>query len=53
MLSSAAEIPRDQVQQRFHEIANEVQALQKYLTDSTLFLTAYDVRTSQEVWGGV
>ena len=49
MLSGATEVPRDQLQQHFHQIACDVQALQKYLTDSTLFLTAYEVRTSQQV----
>ena len=39
-----------ELKKHFDTIASEVQSLQKFVSDSTLFLTAYDIRNSQQVW---
>ena len=37
------------LKKNFENIASEVHSLQKFVSDSTLFLTPYDIRNSQQV----
>lgn len=48
-LSNASNVKQDELQLFFDEVNTAIQQLQKLVTDSTLFLTSYDLRTSQHV----
>ena len=47
---AAEDVAQCELKKHFDTIASEVQSLQKFVSDSTLFLTAYDIRNSQQVW---
>lgn len=49
LLKVASTLPKDQLMPHFDNISTEVQALQKFVSDSTSFLTAYDLQSSQQV----
>ena len=49
LLSSTAEQPQDGLSALFDKMASECQALQKFVSDSSLFLASYDLRNSQQV----
>ena len=48
-MSDASNVKQDELQLFFDEVNTAIQQLQKLVTDSTLFLTSYDLRTSQQV----
>ena len=49
LLDSAARVPKDQLIAHFDHVSSELQALQKFVSNSTLFLASYDLRGSQLV----
>ena len=49
LLESASGLPKGELAARFDDISAELQALKKFVSDSTLFLTAFDLKISQEV----
>ena len=49
LLSSTADQPQDGLSALFDKMASECQALQKFVSDSSLFLASYDLRNSQQV----
>ena len=50
LLDSAGGLPKDELTAHFDRISAELQTLQKFVSDSTLFLTSYDLRSSQQVY---
>ena len=49
LLSGAEDVPQEQLPAHFDSLSTQCHALQKFLSDSTLFLTSYELRTSQQV----
>lgn len=49
LLDSAGGLPKDELTAHFDRISAELQILKKFVSDSTLFLTSYDLRNSQQV----
>ena len=49
LLSSVSEQPQDGLSAHFDKMAAECQALLKFVSDSSLFLASYDLRSSQKV----
>ena len=49
LLESASDIPKDKLIAHFDHVSSELQTLQKFVSDSTLFLASYDLRSSQLV----
>ena len=48
-LSNSSNVKQEELQLFFDEVNVVIQQLQKLVTDSTMFLTSYDLRTSQHV----
>ena len=48
-LSNSSNVKQEELQLFFDEVNVAIQQLQKLVTDSTMFLTSYDLRTSQHV----
>jgi len=48
-LSNASNIKQEELQLYLDKVSTAIQQLQKLVTDSTMFLTPYDLRTSQQV----
>lgn len=49
LFDSASDLSKDQLTAHFNQISGELQTLQKFVSDSTLFLTSFDLRNSQQV----
>ena len=49
MLDSTSRISSDNLKDHFDNMTCSVQSLQKFLSDSALFLPSYSIRTSQQV----
>ena len=49
LIDSAGTLPKDEMAAHFDSISAELQALKKFVSDSTLFLTAFDLKNSQQV----
>ena len=49
LLSVAGGVGKDGLGKHFDSISSSCQELQKLISDSTVFLTPYDIRTSQQV----
>lgn len=50
LLCAAEDVPQEQLPTHFDSISTQCHALQKFLSDSTLYLTSYELRTSQQVY---
>jgi len=48
-LSNASNVKQEELQLFLDKVNTAIQQLQKLVTDSTMFLTPYDLRTSQQV----
>ena len=49
LLSAAWDVPKEQLPAHFDSLSVQCQALQKFVSDSTVFITSYELRSSQEV----
>ena len=49
LLEEADNLSKDEIPPHFEKISSECQTLQKLVSDSIVFLSGYDKRTSQEV----
>lgn len=49
LLDDANTLPKGDLPSHFEKISSEAQLLQKYISDSTVFITAYDLKTAQQV----
>ena len=49
LLQAAATLPKNELPDHFECISKEMQALQKFVSDSATFLSSYDLRSSQQV----
>ena len=50
LLCGAEDVPQEQLPTHFDSLSTQCHALQKFLSDSTLYLTSYELRTSQQVY---
>ena len=48
LLQAAATLPKNELPDHFECISKEMQALQKFVSDSATFLSSYDLRSSQQ-----
>lgn len=49
LLESAGTLPKDQLTAHFDHVSEELQSLKKFVSDSTVFLTSFDLKSSQQV----
>lgn len=49
LLESAKSLPKDSLAGHFDLIAKDCHSLQRLVSDATLYLTAFELRTAQEV----
>ena len=49
LLESASALPKDQLTAHFNDVSEELQCLKKFVSDSTVFLTSFDLKSSQRV----
>lgn len=49
LLEEAEGLPKSEIQSHFAKISSECQSIQKLVSDSTLFLSKFDLRTAQDV----
>lgn len=53
LLESAGALPKEQLTAHFDRVSEELQSLKKFVSDSTVFLTSFDLKSSQQVGTGV
>ena len=49
LLESAGSLPKDQLTAHFDHVSEELQSLKKFVSDSSVFLTSFDLKSSQRV----
>ena len=49
LLESAGTLPKDKLTAHFDHVSEELQSLKKFVSDSTVFLTSFDLKSSQQV----
>ena len=49
LLESAGSLPKDQLTAHFNRVSAELQSLKKFVSDSSVFLPAFDLKSSQQV----
>ena len=49
LLESASALRKEQLTAHFDRVSEELQSLKKFVSDSTVFLTSFDLKSSQQV----